>query len=199
MLPKSVICAAMLNYEELQILELFKNTLPSRLYWVYSPPILPSRLYWVLFPTDNLRDAIARAKRVLTKEKIDKQMTGQASSTPFMGVSDGNQSYSRASKRGVLHENSYGLDDVKKDDKLETDKYLVQTRSQTKSSGVIIPKVHGIDKGLNLHMKPEHQNLATPSTCQKQPIDKGLPMTLYHLFPSPELDKEELDLEEKQG
>ena len=62
---------------------------------------LPSRLYWVLFPTDNLRGAIARAKRVLTKEKIDKQMTGQTSSMPFMRVSDGNQSSSRSSKRGV--------------------------------------------------------------------------------------------------
>ena len=38
---------------------------------------------------------------MLTKEKIDKQKTGQASSTPFMRVSDGNQSSSRTSKRGV--------------------------------------------------------------------------------------------------
>ena len=81
-------CAAMLNYRKPQILELFTNTLPSK-------------LYWVLFSTDNLSGAIARAKRVLTKEKIDKQMTGQASSTPFMRVSDGNQSSSRTSKRGV--------------------------------------------------------------------------------------------------
>ena len=36
---------------------------------------------------------------------------------------------------------------MKEDDKLVTDKYLVQTRSQTKSSGVTIPKVHGVDKG----------------------------------------------------
>ena len=78
---------AMLNYGELQILEFLKNTLPSR-------------LYWVLFPTDNVRDAIAKAKRVLTKEKIDKQMTDQVSSTTFMRVSDANQSCSRTSKRG---------------------------------------------------------------------------------------------------
>ena len=78
---------------------------------------LPSRLYWVLFPTDNLRDAIARAKRVLTKEKIDKQMTGQASPTPFMRVSDGNQYSSKTSKRGVtfdvidaIERNSYIID-----------------------------------------------------------------------------------------
>ena len=50
----------------------------------------------------------------------------------------------------MLHENYYSLGDVKKDDKLETDKYLVQTSSHTKSSGVTITKVHGVDKGLNL-------------------------------------------------
>ena len=48
----------LLNYDEPQILELFKNTLPSR-------------LYWALFSINNLREAIEVAKRVLTKEKID--------------------------------------------------------------------------------------------------------------------------------
>ena len=51
--------AVMLNYGELQILELLRNTLPNR-------------LYWILFPTDNLREAIETVKRVLTKEKIDR-------------------------------------------------------------------------------------------------------------------------------
>ena len=62
------------------------------------------------------------------------------------------------SLRGVLHENYYRIDDMKEDDRLEIDKYLGQNRSQTKSSGITIPKVHGVDKGLNLHVKPEHQN-----------------------------------------
>ena len=103
------------------------------------------------------------------------------------------------SLRGVLHENYYRIDDMKEDDKLETDKYLAQTRSQTKSSGVTIPKVHGVDKGLNLHVKPEHQKLVTTThtsnTAHRQRT--GL-QTLCHLFPSPELDKEEPDIEEKQ-
>ena len=50
----------MLNYGELQILELMKNTLPSR-------------LYPILFPIDNLRDAITTAKHVMINEKIDKR------------------------------------------------------------------------------------------------------------------------------
>ena len=62
--------AAMLNYGEMQILENFKNTLPYRL---YSTQI----------NVNNLRMLLDLAKRVLTKEKLDIQLTGQ-SFTPFM-------------------------------------------------------------------------------------------------------------------
>ena len=44
-------------------------------------------MYSVLFPIDNLREAVETAKRFLTKEKIDRQMTGQ-SSTLFTKLSD---------------------------------------------------------------------------------------------------------------
>ena len=64
---------AMLNYGEMQILENFKNTLPYR-------------LYLTLINVNNLRDAIDLAKRVLTKDNLDRQLTGQ-SSTPFMKAS----------------------------------------------------------------------------------------------------------------
>ena len=68
--------AALSNYGEPQILDLFKNTLPSK-------------LYWILFSINNLRDAVDAVKRVLTKEKIDKQLSGQAgTTTPFMKVGD---------------------------------------------------------------------------------------------------------------
>ena len=68
--------AVLLNYGEPLILELFKNTLPSR-------------LYWVLFPIEDLRVAVDAAKRVLMKEKIDRQLSGQSgTTTPFMKVGD---------------------------------------------------------------------------------------------------------------
>ena len=68
--------AILLNYDEPQILELFKNTLPSRLYWVISS-------------INYLREAVDAAKRVLTKEKIDGQLSGQSgTTTPFMKVGD---------------------------------------------------------------------------------------------------------------
>ena len=72
--------AAMLNYGEMQILENFKNTLPYQ-------------LYSTLINVNNLRDAIDLAKRVLTKEKLDRQLTRQ-SSTPFMKATSNNYSHS---------------------------------------------------------------------------------------------------------
>ena len=39
------------------------------------------------------------------------------------------------------------------------DKYLVQTRSQSKSSGVKLPEVHRVDKDINPHVQPEKQTL----------------------------------------
>ena len=79
----------MLGYGEPQILEVFKNTIPYR-------------LYWILFPIENLRVAIETAKMVLTKEKIDRQMSGQSSATPFMKVnSEHNYSSMKSCKKGV--------------------------------------------------------------------------------------------------
>ena len=79
---------AMLNYGEMQILENFKNTL---LYQLYS----------TLINVNNLRDAIDLSKRVLTKEKLDRQLTGQ-SSTPFMkATSNDNHPPQHYQNRGV--------------------------------------------------------------------------------------------------
>ena len=68
---------ALPNYGEPQILELFKNTLPSR-------------LYYMLYQINYLRTVIETAKRVLTKEKLDKQKAGQSSTSLFMKASQEN-------------------------------------------------------------------------------------------------------------
>ena len=70
--------ATLLGYGEPQILKVFKNTLPTK-------------LYWILFPIGNLRQAVDTAKRVLTKEKLDKQLTGQTLTSPFMSDKDGTE------------------------------------------------------------------------------------------------------------
>ena len=45
--------ATLLGYGEPQVLEVFKNTLPTK-------------LYWILFPIEDLRQAVETAKRMLT-------------------------------------------------------------------------------------------------------------------------------------
>ena len=65
--------AALLNYGEPQIWELLKNTLPSR-------------LYYMLYQINDLRVAVETAKRLITKEQMDKK-SGQATTSPLMKVS----------------------------------------------------------------------------------------------------------------
>ena len=48
--------ARLLGYEDLQVLEVFKNTVPNR-------------LYWVVFSIDNLHDAVGDSKKIFDKGK----------------------------------------------------------------------------------------------------------------------------------
>ena len=36
---------------------------------------MPTRLYWVIFPINDLRQAIYALKRIVTMEKLDRQLT----------------------------------------------------------------------------------------------------------------------------
>ena len=49
--------AALVGYGEPQILEVFKNTLPTK-------------LCWILFPIEDLRQVVEIARIILTKEKL---------------------------------------------------------------------------------------------------------------------------------
>ena len=70
--------ATLLGYGEPQVLEVFKNTLPTK-------------LYWILFPIEDLRQAVETVKRILTKERLDKQLAGKTSTSPFMNVKKWNR------------------------------------------------------------------------------------------------------------
>ena len=74
--------ARLLDNGEPQVLEVFKN---------YAKQIVLG-----FIPIDNIRETVETAKRFLTKEKIDRQLTGQ-SSTPFMKLND------KKSKKAVYH------------------------------------------------------------------------------------------------
>ena len=59
------------------------------------------------------------------------------------------------------------------------DKYLVQTRSQVRSSGIRLPEIHGANKGLDPHVQPGKQK-----TFPIQTINKGIPT---HPIPKPRI------------
>ena len=85
--------STVLNHDEPQALKVFQNTLP--LY-----------LYRVLFPIDNLRQAVEMAMRILHKEKLDRQLTGQSMGAPFLKMKG-----ERQHKTVVFNESS-GLDSM---------------------------------------------------------------------------------------
>ena len=70
--------ATLLGHGEPQILEVFKN-------------MLPTKLHWILFLIEDLRQAVETKKRILSKEKLDKQLTGQTSASPFMNIREGTE------------------------------------------------------------------------------------------------------------
>ena len=57
----------------------------------------------------------------------------------------------------------------------ETNKYLIQTRSQAKSIGIKVPEIHGVNKGINPYVKPERQR-PIPPTCSIPPTNPTQPI-----------------------
>ena len=51
-------------------------------------------------------------------------------------------------------------------------KYLIQMHSQTKTSGTKLPEVHGVEKGLNLNLRPEKQH-AIPKQGKSEKLQIG--------------------------
>ena len=76
-------------------------------------------------------------------------------------------------------------------DQPKANKYLVQTRTQARSSGIKVLEVYGVNKGLNPHVKPGKQRplptLPThslPPTSLVHHVDKGPPT---HPIPKPRI------------
>ena len=53
------------------------------------------------------------------------------------------------------------LDDFDKNNSLNNCKYLVQTCPQAKTSGTILPEVHGVEESLNPNLRPEKEHAIT--------------------------------------
>ena len=55
------------------------------------------------------------------------------------------------------------------DDNYYNEKYLIQTRSQAKSSGIKLPEVHGMGKNLDPNLKPEKQHTISKHGSKEGP------------------------------
>ena len=55
------------------------------------------------------------------------------------------------------------------------DKYLVQTRSQVKFSGIRLPEIHDANKGLDPHAQPGKQNPLPIQTVNREPPTHPIP------------------------
>ena len=77
-------------------------------------------------------------------------------------------------------------------DQPKTDKYLIQTRSQTKSSGIKILEIHGANKSLDPHVKPGKQKPLPLLPIHN--IDKGPPT---HPIPKPRIGQGRAGLKRK--
>ena len=57
--------------------------------------------------------------------------------------------------KSLAHKHFYQFNSTNGISETETNKYLIQTRSQAKSSGIKVLEIHGVKKGINTHVKPE--------------------------------------------
>ena len=110
-----------------------------------------------------------RGKDMVLSDFLSRQKTGNSNPHEIIAIS--------FNVREVLHENYYNLGNMTKD------KYLVQTRSQTKSKGVKVPEVHGIEKHLVPHIKPERiKSIKLPIDSRlaiSKPILVTLPSSIF--------------------
>ena len=55
--------------------------------------------------------------------------------------------------KSLMSNNFYQITSMNEISETETNKYLIQTRSQAKSSGIKVPQILGMNKGINPHIK----------------------------------------------
>ena len=114
--------ATLLGYGEPQILEIFKTDS----LWIILGVVPYKRL---------LRQMVETAKRMLTKEKIDRQLAGQSSSTPFMSMKD-----SYINNKNVTFDTQSGLEE--KTDRLT----MMMSKWTTKEEGLKVVQAKNISE-----------------------------------------------------
>ena len=69
---------------------------------------------------------------------------------------------------------SFNMCKILDDNYYDIEKYLIQTRSQTRSSGIKLPEVHSMGKNLDPNLKPEKQHAISKQGGMESPCtDQG--------------------------
>ena len=103
--------------------------------------------------------------------------------------------------KSLVSNHFYQFNSTNEISETETNIYLIETRSQAKSSGIKVPEIHGANKGINPHIKPGRQRPlpalpmhSIPPTTLAQPVDKGPPT---HPIPQPRIGQERAGMKRK--
>ena len=134
-----------------------------------------------------------KGKDVVLSDLLSRQKTDDSNPQEIIPIS--------FTLKSLSCEHFYQIDSMTGFNETEANKYLVQTRSQAKSSDIKVPEIHGVNKGINPHAKPGRQRplptLPThniPSTNLIQPVDKGPPT---HPIPKPTIGQGRAGLRRK--
>ena len=79
--------------------------------------------------------------------------------------------------QNILQSRYYNINDRKEE------KYLVQTRSQAKSSSTTLPEVHGVDKGIDPNILLVKQVLKPIITSEAKVLESSRPHDKFIQYP----------------
>ena len=115
-----------------------------------------------------------KGKDMVLSDFLSKQKTDDSNAQELIPIS--------FTLKSPSPEHFYQLNSMTGTGETETNKYLIQIRSEAKSSSIKVTEIHGVNKGLNTHVTPERQKLlpsqlthSTPTTNLAHPVNKGPP------------------------
>ena len=131
-----------------------------------------------------------KGKDMVFSDFLSKQKPNESSPHEIIPIS--------FSLQKVLHKSYHRLGDLTRTIDSGIDKYMVQTRSPAKSSGIKMPEVHRAKKDLILHVKPERSVVVPsahpiPPTCNLRPVhhtphtEQRLPINTVPPVPKPKI------------
>ena len=124
-----------------------------------------------------------KGKDMVLSDFLSRQMTDDSNPHEIIAIS--------FTLKSLSSNHFYQINSMNEISETQTNKYLIQTRSQAKSSGIKVPEIHGANKGINPHIKlgrqrplPTLPTHSIPPTTLAQPVDKGPPT---HPIPKPRI------------